>query len=1074
MKDIKTHKDFRVGMLELLKRDFLGPYNGMDETIAYKDEDDTPMHRYSTGILFPPEVPISREDDEDIENEFGESGESEGKLAQSNVRRPSCYGITFTCSEDARSIMLEVDAGCYELTPSEDKDVDLQWKRKSITPSWVERTGSSKFELPVIRKNKKKRVKVCDGLEAYIKYREPSQEGQVSITVSLINRNVVKPLKDEDNNPRRSRNSFVPFKDIAENSFYQVHFSVSGKDGQRIFTERPFDGRQGGDENKAFYLLYRHQKNFATGHGCSAKWDDPVENQNQCSRIESCFIPEYDIYPLTPPEDLNLPSFLLSKIATASSDDLKALFGNIIDIYENWIKEEGKKIKNISISKDKEINDDFIAVAQKQQQFCLQALQRMKKGISVLSDPLIHRAFQLAHKAMLIVFALSDWKKNQYSGKPDYSKDHKWYPFQIAFILLCLESVGNNSSDDRSIADLLWFPTGGGKTEAYLGLTAFALFLRRLRGKEEHHDGGGTSVITRYTLRLLTADQFERSAAMICACEKVRKEEPDVQKTAPISIGLWVGGGGTPNKIDINNDYEKGYRQLIRQCQQSSPEPGMPNPMVLTRCPSCGKEISAADYDSNQPRARCPDESCCFHNGLPVHFVDEDIYEARPSLIIGTIDKFARLPWVENAGNFFGTDGQTPPPDLIIQDELHLISGPLGTLAGLYETAIDLLSTRNTHRPKVIASTATIKNAKSQVGALFDRHFAQFPPPFLDARDSFFAREDRKKPARKYVGIFTPGKTGTTTFIRSTASLLHSAKKLKANDEIRDPYWTFMGYFNSLRELGSARVQVMDDVNDYLRFCADRDNGSKRDIEEVFELTSRRNEHELKEIRERLWYQYPDPDILDVVLATNMISVGLDVPRLGLMSVIGQPKTTAEYIQATSRVGRRYPGLVVTLYNHMRSRDRSHYERFQFYHSRLYAEVEATSVTPFSIGARKRGLHAILVTLVRHLLDNMKENSDASNFDRHNVVDIKKEILNRVDNIDCIETDAVEHLLDSIIDTWDDMKNREPAIYYDYARGKKNRSLLLRFEEKDAELYRGFRTLNNLRNVDATVNLYLD
>ena len=1073
MEDIKTHEDFRGDMLELLKSDFFGPYNGMNETISYIDEDDTPMHRYSTGILFPPEVPTSIEDDEDIENEFGESEESEGKLAQSNVRRPSCYGITFTCSEDAKSIILEVDAGCYELTPSEDKDADLQWKRKSITPGWVESTGSSKFELPVIRENTKKSVKICDGLEAYIKYREPSQEGQVSITISLINRNLVKPLKDGDDNFQRSRSSFVPFKDVAENCFYQVHFSVSGKYGQRIFTERPFDGRQeGGDENKAFYILYRHQKNFATGHGCSAKWDDPVENQ--CSRIESCFIPEYDIYPLTPPKDLNLPPFLLNEIATASSDDLKNLFGTIANIYENWIKEKSKEIGNISVSKDKKINDDFIAAAQKQQKSCLLALKRIKKGISILSDPLIHRAFQLAHKAMLIVFALSDWKKNPDIDKPDYSKDHQWYPFQIAFILLCLESVGNNSSDDRSIADLLWFPTGGGKTEAYLGLTAFALFLRRLRGKDERHRGGGTAVITRYTLRLLTADQFERSAAMICACEKVRREEQDVQNTAPISIGLWIGGGGTPNKIDINNDYEKGYRQLIHQCQQGSPEPGMSNPMVLTRCPYCGEVISAADYDSNQPQARCHDESCYFHDGLPVHFVDEDIYKVRPSLIIGTIDKFARLPWEKDSGNFFGTDGQTPPPDLIIQDELHLISGPLGTLAGLYETAIDLLSTRKSHRPKVIASTATIKNAKSQVRALFDRQFTQFPPPFLDARDSFFAREDREEPARKYVGIFTPGKTGTTTFIRSTASLLHSAKKLKANDEIRDPYWTFMGYFNSLRELGSARVQVMDDVNDYLRFCAERDNEYPRDIEEVFELASRRNEYELQEIRKRLWYQYSDPDALEVVLATNMISVGLDVPRLGLMSVIGQPKTTAEYIQATSRVGRQYPGLVVTLYNHMRSRDRSHYERFRFYHSRLYAEVEATSVTPFSVGARERGLHAILVTLVRHRLNNMKENRDASNFDRSKVVDIKEEILSRANNIDSIEKDAVAQMLDRIIDTWDEIKNREPTVYYYYAGKEKNQSLLLRFEEKDAELYRGFRTLNNLRNVDATVNLYLD
>lgn len=1067
MEEIKSHEDFRDNMLDVLKKDLFGPYNGLDETIDYEEEDDTPMHRYSTGILFPPEVPSSTEDDEDMESEFGESGESEGRLAQSNVRRPSCYGLTFTCAEDASCFILDVSAGIYELVPDQNKN--QVWKRKNIAPP--------SFEIPIIRKDDHQTQKISEGLEAFVKYRKPSQDGSVSITVSVINTTEVslgKGDEEDGGEVHGLQRSFIPFKEVAANCFYQVNFSISGKEGQTIFTDRPFAGQQeGGEENKSFYLLYRHQKNYATGHGCAAWWNDP--KNGRCSKITSSFIPEYDIYPLRPPTDLNLPAFQLQKIVTASYTDLAALLEPITSVYEQWISQKAEEIDQISISKDKKINDDFIHVAREQQNACLLVLARIRKGIRALEDPLILRAFQFAHEAMLIVFALSDWKKKQYEGEPDYSSDHQWYPFQIAFILLCLESVGRNASEDRSIADLLWFPTGGGKTEAYLGLTAFALFMRRLKGKKDNHDGGGTAVITRYTLRLLTADQFERAATLICACEKVRRDHSDLDGTAPISIGLWVGGGVTPNKIDIDTSYDKGYRQVIRQHQAGAPDPQAPTPIVLTRCPYCGTEISAADYNRMQPIVCCPDEFCCFHSGLPVHFVDENIYAVRPSLIIGTIDKFARLPWEKDAGNLFGSDNLTPPPDLIIQDELHLISGPLGTLAGLYETAVDLLSTRSSHKPKIIASTATIKNAAIQVRALFNRDFSQFPPPFLDARDSFFAREDRQMPARKYAGIFTPGKTGTTTFIRSTACQLHTAKFLNASDDVRNPYWTFMGYFNSLRELGGARVQVMDDVNDYLSYCAERDDVLKRDIDEVFELTSRRNAHELKGIRERLWLQSEDPDSLQVVLATNMISVGLDVPRLGLMSVIGQPKTTAEYIQATSRVGRRYPGLVVVLYNHMRSRDRSHYERFLFYHSRLYAEVEATSVTPFSIGARKRGLHAVLITLVRHLLKNMNENSNASNFNRSDeLIRVKDEILKRTTHIDSLESDAVAQLLDRIIDTWEDMKNREGTIYYNRAGSEKKRSLLLRFEDPDAEIYRGFRTLNNLRNVDATVNLYME
>lgn len=1040
------YEGIRSEIVDYIVRDMFGPFGGKTE-ILKTDANETPLQRYTTGILFPGKSVFSREDDDGgSESAFGSADESEGGLALSNASKPSCYGMSFACPPEAESFLLRVSCASYGI--DEVKDGNTFWKR---IPQEFEQ------EINIERENRTTEpMEVSKGLEAYVRFRAPDEDGDCSITVYLINRNM--PGQDEEDAALRNAARFSR-DEQAKCSFFQVKFSVEGVGDDMPFVERPATNLSKLDnEQKGVQLLYRHRRGYAVGHGCSVEWDE--NDGGRSKSISSSFIPSYDIYPLVPPADLGLPDFQLKEIANADFDTLTNLFSTVLEKYGKWIDdaedEELPKVDNV-----------FAEVAREQFTSCRSSVERIRRGIEALADPDVLEAFRLAHQAMLIVFAHGSWQKAGYEGAPDYDADLKWYPFQIAFILQCLESTANPDSEDRDVADLLWFPTGGGKTEAYLGLTAFVFFLRRIRAVKSGGDGGGTSALMRYTLRLLTADQFARASLMTCACEKIRREHPNLCSSAEITIGLWVGGGVTANSTGKPNGY-KACVDAVRRGQRL-PERGV-DPVIVTSCPFCGTDLDINEYDTEEPRVSCQSKECEFHSGLPLRFVDDDLYESRPSLVLGTVDKFARVPWVEDSGKLFGTDGVTPPPELIIQDELHLISGPLGTMTGLYETAIDMLCRKDGVLPKVVASTATIRNAVSQVRGLFDRRFAQFPPPLLDARDSFFAKEDLTRPSRKYIGLFNPGTSGTTSFIKSTACLLHSPYALEASDEVKNPYWTFLGYFNSLRELGGARVQILDDVNAYLRTCAAREGIHERVIDDVRELTSRRSSSELRDARDDLWIDYPDGDCLDAVIATNMISVGLDVPRLGLMTVVGQPKTTAEYIQATSRVGRKFPGLVVTLYNPMRSRDRSHYERFVHYHSRLYAEVEATSVTPWSVRARDRALHAAFIAGVRHLCTSFSGNSNARDFSKIAEVDaIIRKIIDRAASVDDFESRMTAEMLDRIVQRWERLAGSSDLSYDNF--GEWTKSLLVPFEEPGT--YPGFRTMSSMRNVDSTANLYI-
>jgi hypothetical protein len=529
----------------------------------------------------------------------------------------------------------------------------------------------------------------------------------------------------------------------------------------------------------------------------------------------------------------------------------------------------------------------------------------------------------------------------------------------------------------------------------------------------------GVSVLMRYTLRLLTLEQLSRAATLICALDLERQRDAERLGSWPFEIGLWVGMAATPNAMGRKGDNnERSARTRTIRFQNDSRS--NPAPIPLEECPWCGTKFTALSLslvpNPDAPtdlRVACINRRCDFKGGnpLPIIGIDEPIYRRLPCFIVATVDKFAGVPWIGPVGALFGkferSDAQgfygpcapdrgarlpnpALPPDLIIQDELHLISGPLGTNAGLYEAAIDALRSREiegkTVRPKIVAPTATVRRADAQVKALFGRDSVDiFPPPGPDRRDSFFAvtMPKAKRNARRYVGIAASGRSLKRVMLVTYLALMGGAKRFyeeaggKRNVENPgDPYMTLVGYFNSLRELGGSRRIVEDEVTSRLKSYGSRRRVGEskglfadREIkQEVLELTSRESTDKVANSKRRLALRFNEDDRVDVALATNMISVGLDIVRLGLMVVLGQPKTTAEYIQATSRVGRddERPALVVTLLNIHRPRDRSHYERFEAWHASFYRGVETTSVTPFSPRAIDRSLAAVTVGLARH------------------------------------------------------------------------------------------------------------
>lgn len=1137
------------------------------ENLHESDNDDTSRIKEGT-VEFDPEeeeIPVGteEEDDGDYSSGYGDNiaedtdvNTLDEEISLSVQNLPSSMGFTFFMKGIVDRIVFEVEFGTYRKALLEDLALPFEPQNNDyMIPiefqdyvHFSREEGLLRLKKPLSRKdvyNIYQADKIEDGYLKDALFRICNQFGpkghirephNIDVTVDFSDRNYVdvvdldgtklkltalrKTIRDDVFSITVMLVNNARGRYDGTNSIFQPKITVSTDNNPGMIFVRYddlYNDFSNDYEERSLALLYRNKQVYATGHGTSVIWNIDEAGEG---KIFNDFLPIHEV----PQMDFSLKeaSFdekclsmkFLSDLDNTDKEIKLKMIASLIDAYAAWISKLMERARMLEI--------EFQETADRHIEECTNTLKRMKDGLELLKDnSTVYDAFALANRAMFMQRIHSEIQgKDKYPddiaiqdemATLDYSKvedKYYWRPFQLAFIVMSINSIVNPESDERDLVDLIWFPTGGGKTEAYLGLTAFTIFFRRLSFPET---AGGTAVIMRYTLRLLAAQQFVRAGTLICACEAIRKDCEGTKRYPiyplgkdRITIGLWIGGEHTPNN---NLKAKEKWVELTKATVVDLKDvKDKHNKFQILKCPWCGtklvKDVSPDKklighwgylFRDGHFYMACPQEGCEFEESLPIQVVDEELYDNPPTLLFGTVDKFAMLPWKQEVGSFFAVDSENRTPELIIQDELHLISGPLGTIVGLYEVAIDALCSRKGIKPKIVASTATIRRAREQCSALYNRDVRQFPPPGLDAGDSFFAREAdlKDKPGRLYMGIMPSGKTKAMMEVRTIAAILQRVHMMDLPYEIKDKYWTLVIYFNSLRDLGKCSTLIDDDVKDFIRRTAYRFGTRKgvRQIGAASELTSRVSTSQLNETLEKLErvkYSKKNQDEkkypINVLLATNMISVGVDVARLNVMLLVGQPKLTSEYIQASSRIGRTYPGIAFTLYDGAKSRDRSHYEQFKAYHESFYKYVEPTGVTPFAKPARDRALHAVMVSMVRQIY-GLAADRDAVYFDTDldGIKNIENYILERVKEINTRigfeYGDEIDAIRNEMIQFWTEWKERvELAGHENFYYGDRfmvnppagdAKRLLKVFGSGGGDYSK--ETLTSMRNVDKSV-----
>ena len=1044
-----------------LRQQLIGPANPDSDTLVGM----SPLDRYPMGVLFPimpdgdgvdPASDTLREDT----TEEDASGELESKqFAQPARKRRYCppSAVGFSCFvRGTPRLTIVVEGARYERTGLRDprgRFISQEYNRIPLAETSLTWGGGV----------------LSDALPSQhfgVDVRQRSYQDGMILTITLHNRQNV------------ASSAWNQSQEIMKKSLFETRLTCFIEEGSLADYPR-VDKSLLTEEEQELELQYRHKHIYAIGHGAAVNW---VVEGNQPPRIETDFMPTVEVPQVTSDlSDVEEEVLDMHFLATAPTGHLVACLGRFVTSYEKWI--ERQAITNL--------REDEVASARRIRNRMRTAAARMKHGVVLLaSDPVACEAFRLANQAMLNQMQQQD----RVRGKANLHECYRWRPFQLAFLLVVLESTIRDDDDFREVLDLIWFPTGGGKTEAYLGLIVFLIAWRRLTCPDR---GGGTVAVMRYTLRLLTSQQFVRATRIIFALELLRRKDPGRLGREPVSIGMWVGRASTPNTFQQAVDLVQGIRGGVAP----------PNGLVLESCPWCGAAFNECNYQSSETGFHfvCTNPTCAFGNDvqapLPCNVVDEALYAHPPSLLIGTIDKFARLAWESRAGRFFGRNSDNLPPTLVIQDELHLITGPLGSVAGLYEAALDTLLQMHGVRPKYIASTATIRMAKEQVRSLYGRELEVFPPPGLSCDDSYFARTDCRRPGRLYVGYLAP-KLGSRQCLAPLAATTLFGPQVLFEEHVErnallEAWWTQVVYHTSLRAVGESHTSYLTDVRDWARRLSnekkDRDsseslvhepesasegqNGmaSRAANPRIAQLTSRATAKDNAATFNQLECPFGTDECLDVVLATNMVSVGLDVSRLAVMLVNGQPLTTAEYIQTSSRVGRALvPGLVLVNYHRHQARSLSHYESFRPFHESFYRFVEPTSVTPYTYQVRLRALHAALVIVIRHADASLNDNAKAGEF-RQDDPGVQARIEALIQRCKRAEpTDKAGQTADHItqlVEQWNDeaahCQTQKRALHYNPSDGGAN-ALLCDHENPEAGLWP---TLHSMRNVESNAVL---
>ncbi|KUL38297.1 helicase-related protein [Streptomyces regalis] len=1029
--------------LQHLRTSYVGPEAGDDEVTT-----NLPHRQYAVGMLFPVPAEVvtsGRRDggDDDVSADVpqGDVEEDGAGVPLAEDWKPSSVALSFVTDGDS----VDVDFSCGTYAAVEG-DGPPRWRR----------TPFPAYDL-VLRREDGPVDLVVNGVSVEVGSRWRKFKGDWLVTVH------VRVLTESTGDDRLD----IPLM------LFQVQLAVRPSAGAQILeydTTRSIDADP---ETAELRLRYRNRRVYAVGHGMAADWEFA---EGHCIRAFLDPVPAFVVPAVettgfdegtTEAKSLELKH--LQEIDPAPDAVLRSLDA-FVDAFADWASQQRERAETFGTDKTVAVR-----IAQRSED----AADRMRKGVDLLRAPgqeKLRTAFSLGMTAMRLQMRQAEINR----GKPeeDVPEPH-WRPFQLGFLLVSLASTVDETHKDRELVDLIWFPTGGGKTEAYLGLAAIEIFRRRLT---HGLAGGGTAVITRYTLRLLTSQQFQRAAALVCAMERLRATDDRAKGMAPFSIGLWVGNDVTPG---TRGDARDALKRL-----QKAARPEEANTFQVESCPWCLTPM-VPKLRSDKPQdygmrlagtdvvLHCVDESCEFADELPLAVVDEVLYDEPPTILLATVDKFARLQFRPEAGRLLGLGTTFKQPSMVIQDELHLLSGPLGTTVAVFDAVIQLLLSRAGSSPKIVASTATIRASQEQVEGLYGREVALYPPSGLDDDRTFFSRPVESGEGRLYVGLMPQSVSQPSAVIAAVTPMVEIPEVLAArapSAAARDAYWTLVMYHNSLRELGRTGTLVVDDVNGRLEPRAERLGLPLRSVRagKVLELTSRRGAEELpNDLRALRVKADVSSEAIDVVLSSNMLSVGIDIPRLALMLMVGQPKTTAEYIQATSRVGRGDTrGVVVTLFRSSRARDRSHFETFRGYHEALYRSVEPTSVTPWSLASRDRSLAGAIVALLRQSFTVLAPNDAADRFDLgdgrlHDAVDrLVEKFLGYVTRTDSSEAAETRSEVWSLLKDWDRRaalarESGEPLYYQ-----KKDQAALLKKFGQPGE---GWLVGDSMRSVEPNV-----
>ncbi|MGY1805790.1 helicase-related protein [Blastococcus sp. SYSU D00669] len=889
--------------------------------------------------------------------------------------RPSSFTVSFVVTDDTDALQLQVTGGRYE--PFEFTYLGAPrtgWHRVPI---------HEQLTVPLPTSGHARQTVTTGGLTLEVGVlARPATDGHRTVSCYLVNRT-------------------APGAVLTQRVLFTAQLSAAIPAGH--LADYPDNDADGHPEAASLRLLYRAAPVQAVGRGVDAvaHRSDPATGGMDVVRTET--LPVAAVTGTTPEvtdqqgRSLRVDMDALGRWEPEAVDTVEAM----ISSYRTWIADKETEAGTLP--------PQLKATADRHLAVCRAFAADVEAGWALAASGPVHRCLRWTSQAMAAQrrsYAAKRRKVTVTAGQVTVAGheprgDAWWRPFQLAFLLANLAPIASPRHRRRGVVDVIWMPTGGGKTEAYLALAAFTMLHRRLSNPGPA--GGGTAVLMRYTLRLLTAQQLQRAASLLCALDVLRQDHAADLGAEPFTIGAWLGRAATPNRR------KDALALLSKMVRDTKGRRRIERPFLLSRCPACAAAMGDVDtegarvlgYD-NQPlqrgrarmRASCPNPACRFHlsnnaRGLPVYEIDEDIYEKPPTFLVATVDKFAQLAWNEHARVLFGLDKQTGrrarrAPGLIIQDELHLISGPLGSLVGLYESALDQLFRHDDGQsPHVVAATATTRAYARQAETLYAcaaDDVRLVPPPGLAVDDSFFATADTAPP-RVFVGVCA---TGVSRFphaqMRVLAALSHAAAALEQHGAPIDPYWTNVAFFGALRDLGQAKALIATDLRGFamrlvratgIRAGAPRPDAERRAVRRLtdIELTSS-SSSSATEALDRLAISYGEDGCVDLGLATSVIEVGVDVDRLGLLTIIRQPKTAAQYIQVAGRVGRNArtgPGLVVTVLNPLTVRDMSHYEKFTSSHARLYAAVEPASVTPFTDAALDRGLRGTLAAVVRQV-----------------------------------------------------------------------------------------------------------